>query len=201
MTTDTLEAYEAEELAEATSLAMLDEVAELGRLEGRAEALADVEDTIVESLDQIETTVEQLVGAAVQDLEDLVHAVADETDSTLRTVASWVADLHLRLHTFEERVTKALQGQVDDEPDYDLGDIRALEAELDDVSQAEEHLAKAINELAQGMFFLAEAPKGREVSEEADENIEFAYWSLMKARSDVGSWALQIQETLAEVRS
>jgi hypothetical protein len=201
MTTDTLEAYEAEELAEATSLAMLDEVAELGRLEGRGEALADVEDTIVESLDQIEATVESIVDAAVRDLEDLVHAVADETESTLRTVATWVSELHVRLHTFEERVTKAFQGQVDDEPDYDLGDIRALEAELDDVTQAEEHIAKAVNELAKGMFFLAEAPKGREVQEEADENIEFAYWSLMKARSDVGSWALQIQATLAEVRS
>lgn len=157
MTTQTLEQYEAQP-------ELLEEMQ--ARDQGRSEAFADVEDTIVETLDEI-------VG----------------------TVGAWVSELHVRFSELEAKVEASLRlWSADDIPDVDFLDLAQVESELDTAMTVGDHLGRAVNALSQALFHLGErtGDDGAAVTG-ADDNVEHAYWSLMKAKADVAEWESDIQ--------
>jgi hypothetical protein len=177
MTTELLEQHEAEEL-EGYEMAerILDEAAAIGREQGRVEALADVEDTIVDALDELEERVVR----------------------SMTTFGTWLSDLHIKLDRIEAQVLRKHEPEA--VADFDASDLLALDEEADQAETVRGHVQAATEALASALFEFGEAPSAaREAQAEAEDNVEYAYWSLMKALADTSEWLYEVNQVKAEM--
>lgn len=186
MTTQVLEQFEAEEVSEQ----VLAELEEQARAEGESLAVRELGEAMDERVDYIETVV-----------FDCLEAMDERIRETMGRFGTWLSDLHLRLGEMEAR---ALRGPAEvDRADVDAGALADLAQNLDSTQVVTGHVEAAANELAKALYELGEISDAwfGQAKDGADDNVEYAYWALMKAKADLAEMLARGEEQREEMLS